>query len=124
MPIPSQIKLPDLLSLYPYTWKTNPLLDQVEKQSTDWVLSYGGFDDEVRKGIIRARAPLLGGHVYTNAGLDALRTCCDFLNLTFTIDEITDVQDVVGARATRDAIVNALNGIYDESSTVSKLTRE
>ena len=120
----TQIKLPDLRTLCPFTWATNPHFVQANEQSTDWVLSYGIFDDEGRARFACTNGALLGAHTYTYADLDKLRTCSDFLNLLFTLDEISDGQDVAGVRATRDAFVNALNGIYDDGSVVSRFTKE
>lgn len=124
MSTPSTIRLPDLLSLCRFSWKSNPHFVQAEEQSTEWVLSYGIFDEKGRSRFTRTNGALLGAHTYTYANLEALRTCSDFLNVLFTLDEISDAQDVAGVHATRDAFVNALNGIYDESSVVSRFTKE
>ena len=107
-----------------YSWKANQYFNQVEKQSTDWMLSYGAFDERVRERLVSTNAGLLAVYVYTYADYDALRTCSDFFNLLFMLDEVSDDQDVTGVRETRDAFVNALNGTYDEESVVSRSTRE
>ena len=90
----------------------------------DWVFSYSDLNDDVHTSLIRTRGPLLAGHTYTNASFDTLRTCCDFMNLIFVIDDVCDAHDIAGVRATRNAFVDALNGTYDENSMVSRCTRE
>lgn len=120
----TKIILPDLLSLCKFSWKSNPHFVQAKEQSTDWILSYNIFDEAGRRRFTRTNGALLGAHTYTYANLEELRTCSDFLNLLFTLDEISDDQDMAGVRTTRNAFVNALNGIYDDSSVVSRFTKE
>ncbi|KAI5122525.1 hypothetical protein M0805_005252 [Coniferiporia weirii] len=120
----STLVLPDLLSVCPFPWKSNEHFSQANSESTDWVLSYGIFANTKRAHFITTNGALLGAHTYTYTNAEVLRTCSDFLNLLFTLDEISDDQDVKGVRETRDAFVNAMNGKYDESSVVSRFTRD
>ena len=122
--IPSEVHLPDLVSLCHFPWQTNPHFDQASEQTTDWILSYNIFDEEGKKRFVGTNGALLGAHTYTYANLEALRTCSDFLNLLFTLDEISDAQEPEGVLETRNCFANALNGIYDDSNVVSRFTKE
>ncbi|THH10878.1 hypothetical protein EW145_g1031 [Phellinidium pouzarii] len=120
----TELLIPDLLSLCPFPWSSNPHHSRANKESTEWVLSHGIFANSKRARIISSNGALLGAHTYTYANADVLRTCSDFLNLLFTLDEISDDQDINGVRRTRDAFVNALNGKYDDNSVVSRFTKD
>lgn len=70
---------------------------------------------------------LLASLTYPQAGYDTFRTCCDFLNLLFVIDEISDDQSGEGARLTGKVFLNAIRDSEctdGSESVLAKMTRE
>ncbi|KAJ3766764.1 isoprenoid synthase domain-containing protein, partial [Lentinula raphanica] len=53
------------------------------------------------------------------------RTCCDFINVLFVIDEISDGQNGKDARATGQISINAMRDPdFDDGSTLCKITKD
>ncbi|THH10891.1 hypothetical protein EW145_g1024 [Phellinidium pouzarii] len=53
---------------------------------------------------------------------DSLRLACDFINMLFIMDEISDVQDGAGARLTMDKHITILLGGQCDGSAISRMT--
>ena len=123
---PTEIIIPDLFTLTPFTYAGQSTIFEADKrESTEWMLSYGIFVDLKRARMKGSNAELLGSYAFAYANADRLRICCDFLMILFVLDEITDAQDAKGANETRDTFVKALTGeAVDDSSPVTKFTKE
>jgi len=68
---------------------------------------------------------LLVSHTYPYAGYEQFRTCCDFVNLLFVIDEISDDQSGRDARATGQIFLDAMHHPeWPDDSILGNITRE
>ncbi|KAH6909048.1 isoprenoid synthase domain-containing protein [Coprinopsis sp. MPI-PUGE-AT-0042] len=117
--------LPDLLSACPLEDATNPWYKQAGAESRAWINSYNIFTDRKRAFFIQGSNELLCSHVYCYAGYEQFRTCCDFVNLLFVLDEISDDQNGQDARSTGRVFVEAMKDAdWDDGSILAKITHE
>ena len=105
---PKSFKLPNLLPMCPFQGRTNPHYESAAAESSAWVLSFGVFKDKKQDFFVSRGSELLCSHAYPYAGHDELRTCCDFVNLLFVVDAVSDDQDGIGARATGEVFLNSM----------------
>ena len=117
--------LPDLLAVCPFQGSTNPHYEKAASESRAWVNRYHLFEGKKLAYFLSGSNELLVSHTYPYAGYDQLRTCCDFVNLLFVVDEISDDQDGRGARATGEIFLNAMRYLdWYDGSALSQMTRE
>lgn len=68
---------------------------------------------------------LLASYMYPYASYNAFRTCCDFINLLFAIDEISDDQSGKDARATGEIYLNTMrDSEWTDGSVLARMTQE
>jgi hypothetical protein len=118
-----QFVLPDLYAVLPFEGGQNPLFDVIGKESRDWINSYDILPHH-RAGFTSGE--LLASYCYPYAPHDEFRVCADFLNVLFTLDEVSDVQDPDGARETIHLFVRALKDepYCDDGSPLAKMLNE
>ena len=117
--------LPDLISICPLKGSTNPHYEAAAPQSSAWVDSYNLFTDRKRAYFIQGSNELLVSHTYPYADFDQFRTCCDFVNLLFVVDEVSDEQNGTDARSTGRVYLQAMRDPdWDDGSKLSKMTKE
>lgn len=121
--------LPDLHSMCPWRASLNPHHAEVAAASSAWALSYDIFkhipNEKKHDFFLKRGGELLCAYAYPYAAPEMLRTACDFLNLLFTIDEVSDEQDGAGAQTTAESVVRALSDeSYDDDSVLCKMTKE
>lgn len=118
--------LPDLLSLSkPFKGSTNPHYRKAAAESRAWVNSYNIFTDRKRAFFIQGYNELLVSHTYPHAGYGEFRTICDFVNLLFVVDEVSDDQNGADARQTGQVYLNAMRYPgWTDGSPLAKMTGE
>ncbi|KIP11163.1 hypothetical protein PHLGIDRAFT_114823 [Phlebiopsis gigantea 11061_1 CR5-6] len=117
--------LPDLFAVCPLKGSTNPHYAAAARESRDWINSYNVFTDRKRAFFIQGSNELLVSHTYPYAGYDQFRTCCDFVNLLFVVDEVSDDQNGKDARSTGNVFLNAMRDPdWDDDSSLAKMTKE
>ncbi|KAJ7593438.1 isoprenoid synthase domain-containing protein [Mycena floridula] len=128
MPAQSQqFILPDLLKICNNLSRsaTNPYYRQAGEASAAWINSYNVFTDRKRAFFVQGCNELLVSRTYPYAGYEQFRTCCDFVNLLFVIDEVSDDQNGADARATGEVFLNVMrNPNWDNGRPLAKMTRE
>ncbi|KAF9000618.1 isoprenoid synthase domain-containing protein [Cyathus striatus] len=118
-------RLPDLLSICPLKDSTNSHYKEAAAESRAWINSYNVFTDRKRAFFVQGSNELLCSHVYSYAGYEQFRTCCDFVNLLFVVDEVSDDQDGKGARATGKTYAQAMKDKHwDDGSLLCKITKD
>ena len=95
-----------------------------EKESAAWVSGFGFFEGEKQKCFVDSYNELLMAYVYPNATYDDFRTVCDFVNIMFVIDAISDEKDSQEALATKDVIIRALNRELQGGPAIVRLMNE
>ncbi|KAI0711928.1 terpenoid synthase [Cerioporus squamosus] len=117
--------LPDLLAACPLKGSTSPHYTQACAESRAWVNGYHMFRGSKLAFFLQGSNELLVSHTYPYAGYDQFRTCCDFVNLLFVVDEVSDDQDGQGARHTGEVFLNAMRyPDWDDGSPLAQMTRE
>lgn len=117
--------LPDLLAICPLAGSTNPHYAKAAAESSAWINGYNLFTDRKRAFFIQGSNELLVSHTYPYAGYEQFRTCCDFVNLLFVVDEVSDDQDGNGARSTGNVFLNVMRDpSWDDGSALAQMTRE
>jgi hypothetical protein len=125
-PTASSFHLPDLLTLSkPFKGSTNPNYKRAAAESRAWVNSYNIFTDKKRAFFIQGYNELLVSHTYPHAGYEEFRTICDFVNLLFVVDEVSDDQNGADARRTGEVYLNAMRYPgWTDGSPLAKMTGE
>ena len=118
--------LPDLLTLSkPFKGSTNPHYRKAASESRAWINGYDIFTDRKRAFFIQGYNELLVSHTYPHAGYEEFRTICDFVNLLFVVDEISDDQNGADARGTGEVYLNAMKYPgWTDGSALAKMTGE
>lgn len=120
----SSFYLPDLLSLSKsFKGSTNPHYRKAAAESRAWVNSYNIFTDRKRAFFVQGCNELLVSHTYPHAGYEEFRTICDFVNLLFVVDEVSDDQNGADARSTGEVYLNAMKYPgWTDGSPLAKMT--
>ncbi|KAG2341356.1 terpenoid synthase [Suillus weaverae] len=86
-----QYTLPDLFSLCPFDYsKPSPYLRECSAESKAWVSRFNVFNDKQNAIMEKTQSELLAALAYPYAGREGFRTTCDFLNLLFVLDHLSD----------------------------------
>lgn len=124
-PLVRSYRLPNLHPLCPFKPRFNPHHEAAAAASSQWVLSFNALKGKKLEFFKEGGSELLCAWAYPYAGLEQLRTCCDFVNLLFTIDEISDDQNGKDATATGLVVLNAMkDDAFDDGSVLCKMTKE
>ncbi|KAI0806333.1 terpenoid synthase [Irpex lacteus] len=122
---PRAYRLPDLHSICHWKASFNPHYDEARAASSAWVLSYNVFTGKKLEFFKQGGSELLCAWAYPYAGVEQLRTACDFVNLLFTIDEISDEQSGKDAVDTGLIVLNTMkDDKYDDGSVLCKMTKD
>ena len=125
---PRSYRLPDLRSLCPWKGLFNPHYEVASVEASKWVLQYApaAIPSKDRIPFFEQKGcPLLAAWTYPYADAEKLRTCCDFLNITFVVDEVSDRQDGKDAEATAATVLNAMkDDAYDDGTVLCKMVKE
>ncbi|KAI0261488.1 terpenoid synthase [Gloeopeniophorella convolvens] len=118
--------LPNLLALStPFKGSTNPHYTKAAAESRAWINSYNIFADRKRAFFIQGCNELLVAHTYPHAEYEEFRTICDFVNLLFVVDEVSDDQNGADARRTGEVYLNAMKYPgWTDGSKLAKITGE
>ncbi|KIM39995.1 hypothetical protein M413DRAFT_415200 [Hebeloma cylindrosporum] len=120
-----QFRLPNLFTHCALKASTNPYYKEAAAESRAWINSYDIFTDRKRAFFVQGQNELLCSYVYQYAGYEQFRTTCDFVNLLFVVDEVSDDQNGRDARATGRVFVNAMKyPEWDDGSVLAKITKE
>lgn len=122
---PRRFVLPDLPSLCPFQPSTNPHYTRGAAESRAWINAYDVFTDRKRAFFVQGCNELLVSYTYPYACYEQFRTCCDFVNLLFVVDEVSDEQNGADARRTGEISLNVMRDpSWDDGSKLAKMTRE
>ena len=119
-----KIILPDLVTGCSFTWSVNPHYERACDESGAWIESFKVFSDRKRAIFKVYNSELLVALTYSYAGFEELRTCCDFVNLLFTFDEISDELGGEEARELGAVLLKALGGQPTKGSVLSQIAGE
>ncbi|KAI0077886.1 terpenoid synthase [Panus rudis PR-1116 ss-1] len=117
--------IPDLHSVCLLKGATNPHYAKAAPESSAWINSYNLFSDKKRAFFIQGSNELLVSHTYPYADYEQFRTCCDFVNLLFVVDEVSDEQNGSDARVTGNIFLQVMRDPeWDDGSPLASMTRE
>ncbi|KLO08670.1 terpenoid synthase [Schizopora paradoxa] len=110
MPGPRQFTLPDLTTIVPFAWSSNPHYSKASADSASWINSFDILNGDETVKYKRAMLELLASYMFPYAGFEELRTCCDFINMITSLDDFSDLQDGEGAQQSTDTFLAAISG--------------
>ena len=117
--------LPDLLSVCPIKGSTSPHYETAAAESRAWVNGFNMFHGEKLTFFLTGSNELLVSHTYPYAEYEQFRTACDFVNLLFVVDEVSDDQNGKDARQTGMVYLNVMRDpTWDDGSKLAQMTRE
>ncbi|KAI0661547.1 terpenoid synthase [Cubamyces menziesii] len=117
--------LPDLHAVTPFVGSFNPHYPAAASESSEWINSYRVLSDKKRAFFLQGGSELLCAHAYSYADYERFRVTCDFVNLLFTVDEISDDQNGKDAYGTGLIFYNSMSNLdYDDGTTLCKMTKE
>ncbi|KAI0030533.1 terpenoid synthase [Vararia minispora EC-137] len=118
--------LPDLLACSSaFKDASSPHWKRASTESRAWVNSYHVFSDRRAAFFSQGQSELLVSHAYVFAEYDEFRTICDFINLLFVLDEISDYQNAGDARATGEPFLRVLRDPeWSDGSKIALLTQD
>ncbi len=83
------------------------------------------FKDRKRAFFIQGENELLCSYAYPYADYEQFKTCCDFVNLLFVLDEISDVQTGKDATQTGVVVYNAMSDPnFEDGSTLCAMSKQ
>ncbi len=124
MSLSHKLVLPDLVSTCPFNWSSHPDYERARKESSAWVESFKFFTDRKRRIFGIYNAELLAALANSYAGYEELRTCCDFYNLLFVVDELSDELNGDDTRKLGVILLRALGGEFTQGSALSRMGEE
>ena len=119
--------LPDLPGTCqdPFSPSFNPHYEAIASESKVWIDSLGILSGEKQKYFSNSAFEFLAAHTYPYADREGYRTCCDYLNTTFILDDYSDDEGGEGARRMADSFMNALRDpTWDDGTPFAKMARE
>jgi hypothetical protein len=123
--MPHKFVLPDLLSICPIKGSTSPHYETAAAESRAWVNGFNIFHGEKLAFFLTGSNELLVSHTYPYAEYEQFRTACDFVNLLFVVDEVSDDQNGKDARQTGMVYLHVMRDpTWDDGSKLAQMTRE
>lgn len=121
----TKFAIPNLFAVCPIKGTTNPHYEKAAAESSAWVRSHNILSKIKLDGFAVNANELLASHTYPYAGYEEFRTCCDFLNLLFVVDEVSDEQNGSDAWSTGQVFLNAIRDPkWDDGSKLAKMCKE
>ncbi|KAG1796028.1 terpenoid synthase [Suillus plorans] len=103
-----KIFIPDVLARWPFSRRLNQHYSSVRAESSAWFASFKVFSPKAQEAFDHCDFNLLTCLCYPNACEEHIRSACDFMNLSFFIDECSDISEEDKFRQQKDAIMDAL----------------
>lgn len=93
-------------------------------KSASWINSFRLFDGETQKRFMESDNELLAAYTFPYASIEDLRIACDFSNVLFVIDEVTDIQSGEDAIRTGNVVLSAMKNENCDATPVVQLVKE
>jgi hypothetical protein len=118
--------LPDLPNICPFPPSLNPHHGTAASESKAWINSFDILSSgRQQRHFSNSALELLASHAYPYADREGCRTSCDYMNLTFILDDYSDEEGKKGTRGMSDSFMNALKDpSWDNGSSFARLARE
>ncbi|KAJ3562898.1 hypothetical protein NP233_g9287 [Leucocoprinus birnbaumii] len=105
--LPSTYHLPDLLAELPWPRLLSEHYEEVRVESDAWIESFNPFNEKGQEAFRACDFSRLSALTYSPREKAIIRLGADLMDLFFTFDEYTDIQDHAGALAYRDIVDDA-----------------
>jgi len=122
----TQYTLPDLLSLCPFEFsKPNPHLEECNAESMAWVTNFNILNDKHIAIMEKSQTSLISALTYPYAGREDFRMICDFINLLFILDHLSDDMHGKDARGACEVFYQVMaNPDFKHDSLLERVTLE
>jgi hypothetical protein len=121
-----QYTLPDLFSLCPFDLsKPNPYLQECRAESRAWVSRFNVYNEKQHSIMEKSQSEVLCALTYPYAGREGFRTTCDFLNLLFVLDLLSDEMNGKDANGACEILYEVMaDPDFEHESNLAKITLE
>ncbi len=120
-----QFILPDLTTIVPFQWSSNPHYPKASAESLAWINSFAILNSDSDETVtVKYKMELLISYMFPYAGYEELRTCCDFMNMITVLDNFSDLQDGEGAQRSTDTFLYAISGKPAEETGLYRLVSQ
>jgi len=117
--------LPDSQRICPFSPSLNPHFGSVASESRAWIDSFGTLSGRQQHRFSASALELLAVHAYPYADREGYRTTCDYMDLTFILDDHSDDEGRRGTRVMSGSFMNALKDpSWDGGTDFARLARE
>lgn len=124
----TSIRLPDFHAISPWKTAFNPHYAEAAAASSAWVLGFNVFSGSASQEKLdifeRTGGALLAAYSNPTADVEGLRTACDFINLLYSIDELTDGQSAMETNKTAQTIIRSFqDDKYDDGTPLCRMSK-
>ena len=122
--MPQKYLLPDLIALCPFQWSKNPNYSLCRTEEFNSSRFFTDPSDQL--SFRNCDFELLCAYVWPQSYVDyeKFKTCCDYMNLLFVIDDVSDRQPGKDAEDTANAFLDVMNSIDVADSQLARLSKE
>lgn len=100
------LNLANLHAGWPFPKRINPLTPTICPESAAWIASFNLFDNlKQQENFSKVDAELLAAYSYPRHSVEYFRICCDYVNVIFACDDVSDGLNGVDAGKLVKAIV-------------------
>ncbi|GJE85113.1 terpenoid synthase [Phanerochaete sordida] len=122
---PRSYRLPDLLAVCPFKARFNVHFEEAVSGAQERLIDRNVLKGNQLEVLKQCNGELLCAWTHHYAGLQQLHTVCDFVNLLFVLDTITDEQNGPDALATGMQFLNTLkDDSYEDGSVLCQMTKD
>jgi hypothetical protein len=121
-----QYTLPDLFSLCPFDFsKPSPYLQECSAESREWVTRFNVLNEKQHDILEKSQSGLLCALTYPYAGREGFKTTCDFINLLFVLDHVSDDMNSKDANGACEVFYEVMaDPDFKHESNLAKITLE
>jgi alpha-muurolene/germacrene-A/gamma-muurolene/(+)-delta-cadinol synthase len=107
---PSMVRLPDLISHCPFKPVHHPNGDTLAAASEKWFADgCRVFSADMRRHLHELNAGMLAAYCYNECDDDRFRVICDFMNVTWLLDDLSDALKTKDTEILADLVMNAIS---------------
>ncbi|KAI0744423.1 terpenoid synthase [Earliella scabrosa] len=122
------LRLPDTLSRWPIPRRVSPFYNDIAPESAEWFRTFNAWNPQQQKSFDDGKFGLLVALAYPTLDKERFRVACDFMNLFFAVDDITDDLDELAARrvvdVSMDAFLNPTKARPQDESIIGEIARQ
>lgn len=103
-------QIPDLHTKWPFPKRESPWQEEALKTCADWIenFTHNLFSPSTAQKFRRMNVGYIASLAYPHHSKELLLSCCNFINMVFVVDDVTDVLDASQVRVIANICMDAL----------------